>query len=95
MAGLRDREAPIGEYRNREHLWSRIKAPFDGSPDSIPYEVGDKYEERPILAIGVTKNVYGKRYYLIVQGDKTHARNRFEFDEKHDLISTKFLKYEV
>lgn len=95
MAGLRDREAPIGEYRNREHLWSRVKLPYDGTSDSIPYEVGQKYEDRPIMAIGTTKNIYGKRYYLIVQGDKTHSRQRYEFDEKHDLISSKFLGLEV
>ena len=91
---LRDRQAPVGEYRNREHLYSRIIAPFDGNPETIPHEVGGQYEGRTIRAIGVTKNIYGHRYYLIVSGDKTHARNRFEFDEKHDLISTKFLGLE-
>jgi len=45
------------------------------------------------LAIGITTNIYGKRYYLVVEGDKTHARRRLEFDEKHDLISSKFLKF--
>ena len=95
MAGLRDREAPIGEYRNREHLYSRVDLPFTGDPSTIPYDVGKKYEERPIIAIGTTKNIYGKRYYLIVQGDKTHSRQRYEFDEKHYLISSKFLGLEV
>ena len=92
---IRDRNAPIGEYRTREHLWSRIDAPFDGTSETIPHEVGGKYEDRPIMAIGTTKNIYGKRYYLIVQGDKTHSRQRYEFDEKHDLISSKFLGLEV
>jgi len=93
MAGLRDREAPTGEYRLREHLWSRTEARFDGSSDTIPFDVGDKYDDRPIISIGITKNIYGKRYYLIVEGDKAHARRRLEFDEKHDLISSKFLKF--
>ena len=93
MAGLREREAPTGEYRLREHLWSRTEAKFDGTIDTIPFDVGDKYDERPIVSIGITKNIYGKRYYLIVEGDKTHARRRLEFDEKHDLISSKFLKF--
>ena len=93
MAGLREREAPTGEYRLREHLWSRTEAKFDGTSETIPFDVGDKYDERPIIAIGITKNIYGKRYYLIVEGDKTHARRRLEFDEKHDLISSKFLKF--
>ena len=93
MAGLRDREAPTGEYRLREHLSSRTEAKFDGTSDTIPFDVGDKYDERPIVAIGITKNIYGKRYYLVVEGDKTHARRRLEFDEKHDLISSKFLKF--
>ena len=93
MAGLRVREAQTGEYRLREHLWSRTEAAFDGTPETIPFDVGDKYDERPIVSIGITKNIYGKRYYLIVEGDKTHARRRLEFDEKHDLISSKFLKF--
>ena len=93
MAGLRDRVAPTGEYRLREHLWSKTLQPFDGTSESIPYDVGDKYDDRPIVAIGMTKNVYGKRYHLVVEGDKTHARRRMEFDEKHDLISSKFLNY--
>ena len=93
MAGLREREAPTGEYRLREHLWSRTEAKFDCTSDTIPFDVGDKYDERPIVAIGITKNIYGKRYYLVVEGDKTHARRRLEFDEKHDLISSKFLKF--
>ncbi len=93
MAGLRDREAPTGEYRLREHLWSKTLTPFDGTSESIPYDVGDKYDDRPVVTIGMTKNIYGKRYYLIVEGDKTHARRRLEFDEKHDLISSKFLKF--
>ncbi len=92
---IRDRNAPIGEYRTREHLWSRMQSPFTGDPKTIPYDVGQKYEDRPILSIGVTKNIYGHRYYLIVQGDKTHSRQRYEFDEKHDLISSKFLGLEV
>ena len=79
--------------RLREHLWSKTLTPFNGTSESIPYDVGDKYDERPIVAIGMTKNIYGKRYYLIVEGDKTHARRRLEFDEKHDLISSKFLKF--
>ena len=45
---IRDRNAPIGEYRTREHLWSRMQAPFTGDPKTIPYEVGKKYEDRPI-----------------------------------------------
>ena len=93
MAGLRDREAPTGEYRLREHLWSKTELPFDGTSETIPFDVGDKYDEIPIVAIGITKNIYGKRYYLVVEGYKTHARRRFEFDEKHDLISSKFLKF--
>ena len=93
MAGLRDREAPTAEYSLREHLWSRTEAAFDGPPETIPFDVGDKYDESPIVSIGITKNIYGKRYYLIVEGDKTHARRRLEFDEKHDLISSKFLKF--
>ena len=93
MAGLRDREAPTGEYSLREHLWSKTLTPYNGTAETIPYDVGDKYDDRPIVAIGMTKNIYGKRYYLIVDGDKTHARRRLEFDEKHDLISSKFLKF--
>jgi len=88
---LRDRKPPTGEYRNREHLWSRIKAPFDGTPETVPYEVGGKYDGRDIRSIGITKNIYGNRYYLIVAGDKYHAPQRFEFDEKHDMLSSKAL----
>ena len=93
MAGLSDREAPTGEYRLRELLWSKTLTPYNGTSETIPYDVGDKYDDRPIVAIGMTKNIYGKRYYLIVEGDKAHARRRLEFDEKHDLISSKFLKF--
>ena len=83
MAGLRDREAPTGEYRLREHLWSKTETPFNGTSETIPFDVGDKYDDRPIVAIGITKNVYGKRYYLIVEGDKTHARRRLELSLIH------------
>ena len=48
---IRDRNEPIGEYRTREHLWSRIDAPFDGTSETIPHEVGGKYEDRPILSL--------------------------------------------
>lgn len=88
---LRDRKPLTGEYREREHLWSRIKPQFDGTPETVPYEVGGKYDGREIRSIGITKNIYGKRYYLIVAGDKTHAPQRFEFDEKHDMLSSKAL----
>ena len=64
MAGLRDREAPTGEYRLREHLWSKTELPFDGTSETIPFDVGDKYDERPIVAIGITKNIYGKSCLL-------------------------------
>ena len=31
MAGLREREAPTGEYRLREHLRSKTELPFNGT----------------------------------------------------------------
>jgi hypothetical protein len=78
------------EARKLEHIDSRINhVLFDGTMDTCPYVTGDLYEGRPILGISMSKTVYGWNYSLVVEGDQTHAKTRFTFDQKHDLIFTK------
>lgn len=80
----------ISEARSQEHINASINhVKFNGSPETIPYEVGDLYDDRKILAIGCTKNLYGNYYHLIVDGDRTHMKSKFEFDEDHNLRLTK------
>lgn len=76
--------------RQQEHINARlIKTEFDGSLDTCPYKVGDLYDERPIISIGFTENVYGKYYHIIVERGRAHTRMKFEFDQKHDLKFSK------
>lgn len=79
-----------GEFRAKEHENSTINhVKFDGTPETIPYKVGELYDDREILAIGCTQNIYGHHYHLIVDGDKFHMKSKFEFDWDHNLRHTK------
>ena len=74
------------QARQQEHAKStHIKTKFDGTLDTCPFRVGDLYDERPIISIGFTENVYGKYYHIIVERGRAHTRMKFEFDSKHDL----------
>ena len=78
------------QARQQEHATStHLKTKFDGTLDTCPYRVGDLYDERPIISIGFTENVYGKYYHIIVERGRAHTRMKFEFDEKHDLKFSK------
>jgi len=72
--------------RQQEHLNSKhLKREFDGTLDTCPFRVGDLYNDREIISIGFTENVYGKYYHIIVERGRSHTRMKFEFDQKHDL----------
>ena len=78
------------ELRAQEHVNSRqFHIRFDGTAETCPYKVGELYDGRTIISLGVSSNVYGQSYHLIVERDKTHLRTKFVFDEKHDLKFTK------
>jgi hypothetical protein len=86
---LQNKASSIGtssELRKQEHADSyQFHVDFDGTMETCPYKVGDIYNERPIIAIGLSSNVYGQYYHIIVERDKTHLRMKFQFDQKHDL----------
>ena len=90
---LQNKSSSIGtssEQRQQEHVDSRqFHVPFNGTMETCPWKVGDIYDTRPIISIGVTQNVYGHSYHLIVERDKTHLRTKFQFDSKHDLKFSK------
>jgi len=81
------------EARKLEHADSKLNPIlFDGTLDTLPYRSGDSYDGREVLSIGITSTLYGNQYHLIVAGDDTHAKTRFVFDKKHDLVFTKPLE---
>ena len=78
------------QARQQEHLDStHLKKEFDGTLDTCPFREGDLYDNREIISIGFTQNVYGKYYHIIVERGRAHTRMKFEFDQKHDLKFSK------
>ena len=78
------------ELRQQEHVNStQFSVPFDGTKETCPWQTGDVYMDRPIIAVGFTENVYGHSYYIIVERDRTHLRTKFVFNHDHDLVFTK------
>ena len=74
------------ELRQQEHVNSRqFHIKFNGTAETCPYKVGDLYEGRPIVSLGVNSTFYGHTYHLIVERDRTHLRTKFVFAEKHDI----------
>tara|TARA_S200000501_G_scaffold350107_1_gene366800 strand:- start:325 stop:690 length:366 start_codon:yes stop_codon:yes gene_type:complete len=77
---------PSSEARKLEHVnSSQFYIPFDGTAETCPYKVGDIYDNRQIVSIGFSANVYGKSYHIIVERDRTHCRQKYVFDASHDL----------
>lgn len=81
------------EARKLEHInSSQNPILFDGTLETLPYRSGDEYEGRTIIAVGFVETVYGPQYSLVVEGDDTHVKTRFTFDQKHDLVFVKPLE---
>ena len=81
------------EARKLEHANAKLNPIlFDGTLETLPYRSGDVYEGRDIISVGFVDTVYGPQYSLVVEGDDTHVKTRFTFDQKHDLVFTKPLE---